>query len=151
MRKLKVVIKPLVTEKLYCHDRDISILVAVKNFVGKKCRLITLREKAKVRLWRRIKIFIEFLWLFVLSGVFASHDSDALNKIAMFSNKKTQKKTKLVDWQFERTEWIKRFGERRTWRWCWVEIESKNQSMAFQKQKPCKKNGNGRSLRFSVL
>ena len=53
-------IKPLVTEKHYCHHRDMSILVAVLIFVGKKCWLITIKKKAKVRLWRRIQNFIEF-------------------------------------------------------------------------------------------
>ena len=60
MRKLQEVIKPLVTEKHYCHDRDMSILVAVKNFFGKKCWLITIKKKAKVRFWRRIEFFTDF-------------------------------------------------------------------------------------------
>ena len=61
MRKLQEVIKPLVTEKHYCHDRDMSILVAVIIFFWKKCWLITIKKKAKVRLWRKIKILIDFL------------------------------------------------------------------------------------------
>ena len=61
MRKLKELIEPLVTEKHYCHDRDMSILVAVIIFVEKKCWLITIKKKANVRLWRRINIFVEFL------------------------------------------------------------------------------------------
>ena len=61
MSKRKEVIKPLDTEKHFFHDRDMSILVAVLIFVGKKCWVITKKTKAKVRLWRRIKLFIEFL------------------------------------------------------------------------------------------
>ena len=90
------------------------------------------------------------LWLFVLSGILTSHDSDALNKIAMFSNKKTEK-TKLVDWQFEGTEWIIRFGEKNleivmSWNWKQKSIFGILETEALQK-----KNENGRSLKFSVL
>ena len=53
MRKLREKITPLVTEKHFCHDRDMSILVAVIIFVEKKCWLITIKKKANVRLWRR--------------------------------------------------------------------------------------------------
>ena len=61
MRKLKEVIKPLVTEKHNFHDRDMSILVAVIIFLEKNSWLITIKKKANVRLWRWNNIFIEFL------------------------------------------------------------------------------------------
>ena len=68
----------------------------------------------------------------------------------VLKQKKT-KKTKLVDWQFEGTEWIIRFGEKNleivlSWNWKQKSIFGILETEAVQK-----KNENGRSLKFSVL
>ena len=139
MRKLKEVIKPLVTEKHYCHDQDMSILVVVIIFVGKKCWLITIKRKQKFVSEEENKIFIEFLCDYLYFQAFLPPMIPIpWTKSLCSQTKKLTKKTKLVGWQFEGTEWIKRYGEKRTWRSYWIEIESKIQSLALQKQKPCK-------------
>ena len=79
-----------------------------------------------------------FLWLLGILSIFASHDSDALIQIVMFSNKKTLKKDKLVDWRFEGTQWIKRVGEKKnleivlSWNWKRKSISGILETKAFQ-------------------